>query len=365
MAKPIKTKAGTWRIQVFMGYDADGKRVYFKETLSTYKEASQLIAIKELERKSSSGVCSNITVEAAIKKYIDSVDAVLSPSTIAGYAQLARNAYSPINAIKLPSLSTADVQRCINIYAKTHSPKTVSNAYGLLHRALGFSGKRDIYKITLPQKYKPSITIPTDEQLITLIELTEHPGMRQAILLAAFAGLRRSEIAALKWDSIDFQNSTVTILEAIVKGKDGTLYAKGTKTDSSQRTVLVGPEIMKGFVDLKDLGMEQPIGLTPDAITRRFERICKKAGFVGLTFHGLRHYQASVMMAEGIPDKYAMERMGHATTNMLKNVYQHTMSDMQHKLSTKLNENISNRIAQATQNNSEQYEQLSFFCETH
>ncbi len=60
-----------------------------------------------------------------------------------------------------------------------------------------------------------------------------------------------------------------------------------------------------------------------------------------------------------------MERMGHATTNMLKNVYQHTMSDMQHKLSTKLNENISNRIAQATQNNSEQYEQLSFFSETH
>ena len=33
------------------------------------------------------------------------------------------------------------------------------------------------------------------------------------------------------------------------------------------------------------------------------------------------------MLSMGVPDKYAMERMGHASTNMLKNVYQHTMSE--------------------------------------
>ena len=32
------------------------------------------------------------------------------------------------------------------------------------------------------------------------------------------------------------------------------------------------------------------------------------------------------MLEQNVPDKYAMERMGHATNNMLKNVYQHTMS---------------------------------------
>lgn len=35
------------------------------------------------------------------------------------------------------------------------------------------------------------------------------------------------------------------------------------------------------------------------------------------------------MLALNVPDKYAMERMGHATNNMLKNVYQHTMKDKQ------------------------------------
>jgi integrase len=36
---------------------------------------------------------------------------------------------------------------------------------------------------------------------------------------------------------------------------------------------------------------------------------------------------ASVMLAEGIPDKYSMKRMGHATNNMLKTTYQHTIKE--------------------------------------
>ena len=39
------------------------------------------------------------------------------------------------------------------------------------------------------------------------------------------------------------------------------------------------------------------------------------------------------MLALGVPDKYAMERMGHATNNMLKTVYQHTMRDKQDQVS--------------------------------
>lgn len=43
----------------------------------------------------------------------------------------------------------------------------------------------------------------------------------------------------------------------------------------------------------------------------------------------MRHANASIMLALGVPDKYAMERMGHATNNMLKTVYQHTMKSKQ------------------------------------
>ena len=44
----------------------------------------------------------------------------------------------------------------------------------------------------------------------------------------------------------------------------------------------------------------------------------QKAGIQHYRFHDLRHINASVMLALGIPNKYAEERMGHATDNMLK-----------------------------------------------
>lgn len=43
------------------------------------------------------------------------------------------------------------------------------------------------------------------------------------------------------------------------------------------------------------------------------------------------------MLAFGIPDKYAMEIMGHATNNMLKNVYQHTFEEKQNQVAKDLN----------------------------
>lgn len=45
-----------------------------------------------------------------------------------------------------------------------------------------------------------------------------------------------------------------------------------------------------------------------------------------MTFHDLRHVNASVMVQLGVPDKYAMERGGWSTTSTLKSVYQHTFT---------------------------------------
>ena len=53
-------------------------------------------------------------------------------------------------------------------------------------------------------------------------------------------------------------------------------------------------------------------------------------------FHDLRHYTASVLLALGVPDKYAMEVMGHATNATLKQIYQHTMDDKRRETAEKM-----------------------------
>ena len=54
-------------------------------------------------------------------------------------------------------------------------------------------------------------------------------------------------------------------------------------------------------------------------------------------FHDLRHANASIMLMLGVPDKYAMERLGHATNSTLKNVYQHTMDAEKLDIASRIN----------------------------
>jgi len=63
---------------------------------------------------------------------------------------------------------------------------------------------------------------------------------------------------------------------------------------------------------------------------------------LGLRFrlHDLRLYTASIMHAHNVPDKYAMQRMGHSTPHMLRTVYQQLMDDKQEEV----NATISNRL---------------------
>lgn len=62
------------------------------------------------------------------------------------------------------------------------------------------------------------------------------------------------------------------------------------------------------------------------AIGCRFRRVLEKAGVPHMTFHQLRHMNASVMAALNIPEKYAQERGGWKTPHTMKRVYQHTFS---------------------------------------
>lgn len=116
--------------------------------------------------------------------------------------------------------------------------------------------------------------------------------------------------------------------------------SKSTKTTESTRVIDVVPEIIQAPKPLLKVKKGFLIGLTPDAITRRFERIREKAD-TKCRFHDLRHYHASYMLAANIPDKYSMNHIGRATNNMLHTVYQHLRSNAQKEFADILNASIS------------------------
>jgi len=68
--------------------------------------------------------------------------------------------------------------------------------------------------------------------------------------------------------------------------------------------------------------------LRPDTVTTAFKTLAAAAGLPELTFHGIRHSYATAGLAAGVPVKVMSERLGHATTAITSDLYQHVLPAM-------------------------------------
>ena len=328
-----KLPSGNWRCRAFY-YDDAGKRkcVSFTAEKKTEAEYQAKEFLQDHRHKQSP---LNMTVGSAIDAYIDNRSAILSPSTIKAYRSLRNFAFNKIIDMRLEILTKERVQESMNDYAKMHSPKSARNALALLSSSVSANTDRiNFSKIMLPAKKKAHILIPTTQEVDEIILAASGTDLYLPVLFGALLGMRRSEIAALNRSSFDEATEFVRIDKALVKDEFNTYVLKSPKTESSNRVL----RLPKVIVDALLVCDTPVIKLSPQQISVHFMRLVKRIGLPNYTFHSLRHYNASVMLQLNIPDKYAMERTGHATNNMLKTVYQHTFSNEQMLIADRLDE---------------------------
>lgn len=272
----------------------------------------------------------NLTLGEAIDRYIEMKKDILSPSTVAGYKRIRKNAFASLMGQKLSALSHERVQRAVNAMASNSSPKSVRNAYGLLSAAVGEFAPDVSLHITLPQKVRTEIVLPSEDDIKAIAAAVAGRWVELPVLLAMCLGLRMSEIRGLTHDCLN--GSVLHVKQALVD--EG---VKAPKTYTSDRYLTV-PAHISALISAIPQEQERLCPQSRRAIYYAFTSACEKAGIKHYRFHDLRHVNASVMLKLGVPDKYAMERMGHATNNMLKTVYQHTMPAERAKVDADVNE---------------------------
>lgn len=339
MAKIEKLKSGNYRIRV---YDkATKSRKSF--TASSKKEVKLLAAEYENGIKSKAAP-RNLSVSAAVREYIDSKSGVLSPSTIRGYEIILRNAFKQIGDTKLRSLSEMDVQKWISTNAKTYKTKSLKNQLGLLSAALRMQRVHlDLDSIKMPaaEKYEPNI--PTEEEIAHILTIVEGTNVELPVTIAVTLGLRQSEIAALKWE--DYDGEFLYVHSARVPDKNNKLVVKDTtKSKASTRTLEVDA-VLKTRLDRAEHKSEFISTMQPNSVLKRFQQLCEREGLPHFTMHGQRHGNASLMLAQGVPDKYAMERLGQSSPNMIKNIYQHLYDTKKKEISQTMSSKFSDILS--------------------
>lgn len=327
---PVQLPSGAWRCQVMV----EGRRISVVDDDPEVAHTKALAIKTGIVQESRSPA--SMTVGEAIEQYIESKDSVLSPSTIAGYRRVRENALQDLMGVRLTALTKETVQRSINKMARDKSPKSVANAHGLLSAALAMFYPDFVLKTTLPQKKRYEISVPSDDDISAIISEAKGTKIELPILLAIWLGLRMSEILGLKWEDVD--GDILHIRRALVDEGE-----KGTKTYGSQRDLPL-PEYIKFLIESIPHTEDHIVPMTRRALYWRFQQVCKRANVQHYRFHDLRHINASVMLALGVPNKYAQERMGHATDNMLKTVYQHTMLAQQAEVASKVDDYFTKKL---------------------
>ena len=310
-------------------YDKETKkRMSFTE--DTERKANYVALQWQLEQSRKAKV--GMTVGEAIDKYIDGRRGVLSPSTIQGYESIKKYYLSDGLADTPLSLITSEdiqdeVKRLSNETSqrtkKKISAKTVHNFHGLLSGTFKEFAPYMHIDTALPKIQKKFIELPPVEDVIGAIRGTD---IELPAMLAMWLSLSISEIRGINVKNI--KDGVLTICETVVQVDGVAVHKEATKAYERTRKLAIPPYIME-LIEKTDaykegFGYIETRSVT--AIGCRFRRVLEKAGVPHMTFHQLRHMNASVMAALNIPEKYAQERGGWKTPHTMKRVYQHTFS---------------------------------------
>jgi integrase len=346
-------------------------------TLPTKKqvEAERRRLLSELERGTYVDPTKE-TVAAFLERWIEHMRGQVSPRSHERYAEIARKNIVPLlGAVALIKLQPAQISAA---YAKALtsgnrqgrgglSARTVTHMHRVLRQALQQAVRwqlliRNPADLVKPPKVeRQQMTVLDANATAELIEAARPYTVFMPIMLGALCCLRRGEIAALKWKSVDLEAGQLAVVASTEQTKAG-CREKETKSGRT-RTIALPPLLIE---ELRQHRIEQAqallgIGvrvtadhhvimqadgspLQPNSLTHAFTDFLEARGLKRVRLHDLRHSHATHMLAAGIHPKIASERLGHSKVGITLDLYSHVLPGMQSEAAARVDALISDAL---------------------
>ena len=374
MAGSIEKRGDSYRLVCVVGYNLQGRPIKKSKTVHCSKKEAKIELAKFV-----ADVQKGMYVEGKSLKFIDFVEIwkrdygskELAPSTYKRYLGILESRIIPyfghfhVDKIKptdimqfydLLSRDTQIVRRKNNNGKKTGkplSPKTIVEHHRLLHAML----QKAVYwqmiisnpaeRVQAPKTKKPKRKYYDDEQSKALIsglmKLTEEQfKYKVAIILTIFTGVRLGELMGLEWDDINFRDGIVSINRSSQYLANKGVFTKVPKTESSIRDVAIPNFVVSLLEEYKCWYDEQKYQygelwidsnrlfvqadgkpMHPSTISKWFEKFVAQIGLPVINFHGLRHTNATLLIAQNIDVSVVAARLGHAQITTTYNFYVH------------------------------------------
>ena len=281
----------------------------------------------------------------------------LAVATYSSYAAMIKRPVGPYfrqRNLTLRELEARHLQMFYSEMLRKVKPNTVIHYHAIIHSALKYAVKTDMLvqnvadKVDRPKKNSFQPVFLSAEEMQKMFEALRGTKLELPVLVAAFYGFRRGEVLGLKWDAIDFERGTISVIRTVttitLDGKQTEIEQQSAKTKSSLRTLpLIGSfreyflqvkeaqELNKqvcgncynheydGFVFVDELGER----MRANYLTSAFPKFLEDHGLRRMRFHDLRHSCASLLLANSVPLKHIQEWLGHSDFTTTANIYAH------------------------------------------
>jgi integrase len=348
----------SWRLKYEGVVDpVTGKRATRYVTVRGTKKDAQRELIRLLaELQNGTAVDpSTVTIAEHVRSWLAG-DNGLSPKTVERYRELAERQIIPwLGATALQKLRPAQVAewhatllRRGGVAGDPLSPRTVGHAHRVLHRAFELAlrleqvGRNPVHAVPAPTVERVEPEILTAEQLAAVLDRLDGHALYPIISLALATGMRRGELCALAWGSVDIDRGVVKV-ERSLEETAGGLRFKAPKTRAGHRSIGVPSatvELLRAHraaqLELRlRLGQGRPAAddlvfplwdgspYPPDKLSRDWGNVVRARKLPTVSFHSLRHSHASALISAGVDIVSVSRRLGHGSPAVTLTVYAH------------------------------------------
>jgi integrase len=302
------------------------------------------------------------------------------PSTVRGYRhKLTQYVLAEIGPLRLGAITVEDINRIYRQMARQGlASATIRQTHAVIRGILGAAESAELVSRNVATKAKlppaprlgdRKLVVWTDEQTSSFPAAITGRPFAAAITTAAYTGMRRGELVALRWVDVDLDAGTLRVCRAAAEGDNG--YSEDTPKSHKERTVDIGPVLVEQlrvhrrhqrewrllvgehWID-EDRVFPAPDGglQRPDALTRAFTRYSGEftaaTGAARIPLKGLRHGHGTSLVEAGTPTAEVSRRLGHATPAFTDAVYVHPTRAAQKAAALAHEQRLAQRLAHRT-----------------
>ena len=233
------------------------------------------------------------------------------------------------------------------------APATVAQVHRTLRRALndavrwGLIDRNPAVDVKLPRSDGPQLRVWTPMEVATFLASVRDDRLGVLWLFALHTGLRRGELAGLRWRDLDLVSGKVSIV--VQRTTDGYRVVLVEPKAGSRRVVQLAADVLvqvrahgerqaaeRAALGLREAGPDDTVfadergePFHPQRLRVLFGRASNRAGLPSIRLHDLRHTMATTALSAGIHPKVVQERLGHTTVAMTLDTYSHVTDTIQ------------------------------------